>query len=180
MRVWRRLFVCFATLIALAAGAPVAHAMDGGLDPTFGANGTVVTDFITTDDFLDRVAVQSDSKIVAIGMSSGPYFPRFALARYNPDGSLDLTFGIGGKVTSFFSYGRESATGLLLLPDGKILISGSIEKPSESDSSFALVRYNSDGSLDTTFGQGGLVTTNFGAMDAHAIRMAVQIDALNL
>src|SRR2546423_4005421 len=174
MRVWRRLFVCFATLIALAAGAPVAHAMDGGLDPTFGANGTVVTDFITTDDFLDRVAVQPDGKIVAIGMSSGPYFPRFALARYNPDGSLDRTFGIGGKITTFFSYGRETATGLLILPDGKILISGRIEKPSKSDSSFALVRYNSDGSLDTTFRQGRLVTTNVWALVYQAIRIAPQ------
>ena len=176
MRVWRRLFVCFATLIALAAGAPVARAMDGGLDPTFGTDGKVLTDFNNTDDFLYRVALQSDGKIVAIGTSSRPYFPRFALARYNPDGSLDLTFGIGGKVTTFFSYGRESATGLLILPDGKILISGSIEKPSESDSSFALVRYNSDGSLDTTFGQGGLVTTNVGPDDDQATKIALQSD----
>jgi uncharacterized delta-60 repeat protein len=176
MRVWCRLFLCFATLVALAVSVRVAHATDGGLDPTFGTDGRVLTDFNNSQDFLYRVAVQPDGKIVAIGDSSGTSSPRFALARYNPDGSLDLTFGPGGKVTTVLASGRESATGLLLLPDGKILISGSIDQPSLSDTSFALVRYNSDGSLDTTFGQGGLVTTNVGRDDDQASRIALQAD----
>jgi uncharacterized delta-60 repeat protein len=163
-------------LVVIAASPHVAYAMDGGLDPTFGANGTVLTDFNNTDDFLDRVAVQPDGKIVAIGFSSGPYYPRFALARYNPDGSLDPTFGIGGKVTTVFTTGRETATGLLIQPDGKIVISGSIDKPSETDTSFALVRYNPDGSPDLTFGNGGLVTTNIGTDTDQATRIALQSD----
>jgi uncharacterized delta-60 repeat protein len=176
MRIWRGLVVCFATLVALAGNARVAHAMDGGLDPTFGAYGTVLTDFNNTDDFAYRVAVQPDGKIVAVGSSSRPDYPKFALARYNPDGSLDVTFGIGGKVITVLTNNRESAAGLLILPDGKILISGTIEEPSEIDSSFALLRYNSDGSLDPTFGQGGLVTTNVGPDDDQVYRIALQSD----
>jgi uncharacterized delta-60 repeat protein len=176
MRVWRGLFVCFAGLVALAVSVRVAHATDGDIDPTFGIDGKVLTDFGNTEDFAYRVAVQPDGKIVAIGTSRGSSYPRFALARYNPDGSLDVTFGPGGKVTTVLSTGRESATGLLILPGGKILISGSIDQPSTTDTSFALVRYNSDGSLDTTFGQGGLVTTNIGSDTDQAVRIALQSD----
>jgi len=171
-----RLFLFLAILVVIAASAPLARATDGGVDPTFGNNGRVLTDFNNSQDFLYRIAVQPDGKIVAIGDSSGPSSPRFALARYNPDGSLDVTFGPGGKITTVLATGRESATGLLLQPDGKIVISGSIDKPSSTDTSFALVRYNSDGSLDTTFGQGGLVTTNIGPDDDQAARIARQSD----
>jgi uncharacterized delta-60 repeat protein len=176
MRVRRGLFVCFTTLVALTVNVRVAQATDGGVDPTFGSNGRVLTDFSNSEDFLDRVAVQSDGKIVAIGTSDAPSYGRFALARYNPDGSLDLTFGLGGKVTTAFTTARESATGLLIQPDGKILISGSINLPSQADTSFALARYNSDGSPDTTFGQGGLVTTNIGPDTDQATQIALQSD----
>src|SRR3954468_18931605 len=115
-----KLFFCVPMLFG---SVPITQAGDGGLDPSFGVDGKVLTDFNSTDDFLSRVAVQSDGKIVAIGYNSANFsFPRYALARYNPDGTLDLTFGPGGKVTTVLSARRERASGLLILPDGKIVI----------------------------------------------------------
>jgi uncharacterized delta-60 repeat protein len=154
----------------------IVQAADGDLDLTFGNGGKVVTD-IGGREWMSRIAVQPDGKIVAIGESSAPSdFPKFALARYNPDGSLDATFGNGGKVITVIAAVREYAHGLVLLPDGKIMICGSIDQPNESDTSFALLRYNSDGSLDTTFGQGGLVKTNINNDDDRAYALARQSD----
>jgi uncharacterized delta-60 repeat protein len=140
------------------------QAADGDLDPTFGVGGIVTTDFGTTFDVAEEVAVQPDGKIVVAGArftSSGD----FAVARYNPDGSLDATFGLGGTVYTDLN-GGSSDTGraMALQPDGKIVLAGqSVTAVSPSDEDFALVRYNSDGSLDTTFGTGGIVLTDFGA-----------------
>ena len=125
----------------LAGAGHPAVAADGDLDPTFGTGGKVVTDFNNSNDWLSRIAVQPDGKIVAIGDTHPSH--KGALARYNPDGTLDATFGNGGKVITVANV-RESAAGLLILPDGKILISGSIDLPSSYDTSFALLRFNSD------------------------------------
>ena len=150
-----------------------AQATDGDLDPTFGNGGKVVTDFNNSTDWLSRIAVQPDGKIVAIGDTHPSH--RGALARYNPDGTLDATFGNGGKVITVATV-RESAAGLLILPDGKIMISGSISLPSEFDTSFALLRFNSDGSVDSTFGNGGIVMTNIAEDDDQAYAIARQSD----
>lgn len=165
----------FTTAIVLVffATNQITYAADGDLDPSFGNGGKVITDFNNSVDYLNRIAVQPDGKIVAVGNTYPS--PRGALARYNPDGTLDTTFGNGGKVITVASV-RESASGLLLLPDGKIVISGSIDLPSTQDTSFALLRYNSDGSLDTTFGNGGTVTTNVGIDDDQAYALALQSD----
>src|SRR3954467_2720477 len=164
-----------ATAIFAAHGGswPAAMAADGDPDPSFGSNGKVVTDFTNSTDWLGRIAVQPDGKIVAIG-DTHPC-QKIALARYNPDGSLDATFGNGGKVVTVATV-RESANGLLILPDGKIMISGSIDLPTSHDTSFALLRFNSDGSVDSTFGNGGIVTTNVGPDDDYAYAIARQSD----
>jgi uncharacterized delta-60 repeat protein len=173
----REWLLVVAALFFLLASLQIALAADGDLDLTFGIGGKVVTDFNNSTDWMSRIAVQPDGKIVAIGESSAPSdFPKFALARYNPDGSLDATFGNGGKVITVIAEVREYAHGLVLLPDGKIMISGSIDQPTQSDTSFALLRYNSDGSLDTTFGQGGLVKTNINNNDDRAYALARQSD----
>jgi uncharacterized delta-60 repeat protein len=171
----REWLLVVAALFLLLASLQIALAADGDLDPTFGTDGKVVTDFNESTDWLGRVALQADGKIVTAGVS----FPgnKYALARYNPDGTLDATFGTGGKVTTVLAGNVQGgADGLLLLPDGKIVISGSINLPSSFDTSFALLRYNSDGSLDTTFGNGGVVTTNIGPDDDQAYRLALQSD----
>lgn len=129
---------------------------DGSLDSTFGDGGKVTTDF-GKDDIGSKVLIQPDGKIVVIGYSIND---RFALARYLPDGSLDPTFGTGGKVLTSYGEPRFLAFSGLLLPDGKILAVGDIAGTRNSD--FALVRYNPDGTVDQTFGASGLVTTDFG------------------
>ncbi len=164
-------------ILVLAATPKLSRAADGDLDPSFGNAGTVLTDFNNSADELSRMAVQPDGKIVAVGTTRGSNgLNKYALARYNPDGSLDATFGAGGKVTTVVASVLENANALLLLPDGKILIGGSIALPSTVDSSWALLRYNSDGTLDSTFGTNGIVTTNVGTYLDSIGRLAIQAD----
>ncbi len=160
---FRHLACSVAALLVVAGASMPVEAGDGGLDPTFGNGGTVVTD-LGGNDHAFRNVVQPDGKVVAIGTTrSGTSSNRYALVRYNVDGTLDQTFGNGGKVITSIANANENANALLLQPDGKIVIAGSIALPSTVDSSFAILRYNSDGSLDTTFGNGGFTITNIGA-----------------
>jgi uncharacterized delta-60 repeat protein len=107
------------------------------------------------------VAIEPDGKIVAAGFTGPAGAQCFAVARYNRDGSLDTSFGAGGKVTTqFFGESIESANDVAIQENGKIVAVGSAF--SAFDPSYALARYNSDGTLDATFGTGGKITTDFG------------------
>jgi uncharacterized delta-60 repeat protein len=144
------------------------HAADGDLDQTFGAGGIVTTDFGNTFDMGEEVAIQPDGKIVVAGTretGSGDFAGDFAVARYNADGSLDATFGTGGIVFTDLNAGSgDVARGLVLQADGRIVVAGdSTMSVSPFGQDFAVVRYNTDGTLDTTFGTGGVVLTDFGA-----------------
>ncbi len=143
---------------------------DGSLDPSFGSGGKVTTDFGGFDLALG-VALQSDGKIVAAGQGGSSF--DFALARYNADGSLDTSFGSGGKVTTDFGV-FEAATAVAIQRDGKIVATGSTF--SSGFQQFALARYNADGSLDTSFGSGGIVTTDFGFGSGFGGALAIQSD----
>jgi uncharacterized delta-60 repeat protein/uncharacterized repeat protein (TIGR01451 family) len=134
---------------------------NGNLDPAFGASGIVITDISGGFDEAHVVAIQADDRILVAGWAYfGPFAADFALARYNPDGSLDSTFGVGGKVSTDLGY-NDWAFDLALQADGRIVAAGSTYLTSPDMSDFALVRYKSDGSLDTTFGVGGKVITDF-------------------
>ncbi len=130
-----------------------AHAAPGELDLMFGVGGKVTTDFGGTENAFALV-LQPDGKLVAAGVSGA----NFALARYNADSSLDATFGAGGLVMSGIG-GAGVARALILQPDGKLVAAGS------SGVDFVLARYNTDGTLDTSFGAGGLATTDFGGTE---------------
>lgn len=164
------------TLVALLSCWTVANrtqADAGDLDQTFGTGGRVNTDFMNSFDFAFALAVQPDGKIIAAGESVSD----FALARYNTDGSLDASFGAGGKVTTDFSDTPTLIRDLALQPDGKIIAIGDVNNQTSTSFDFALARYNSDGSLDTTFGKGGKVTTDFGNNSADiGIAVALQSD----
>jgi uncharacterized delta-60 repeat protein len=155
---------------------------DGSLDPTFDGDGRVVTDF-GADDGANGVAVQADGTIVAAGQSSAGVLADldFALARYNPDGSLDPTFdGDGRVVTDFGGAFNDQANAVAIQTDGKIVAAG-LGETGLADLDFALARYNPDGSLDPTLDSDGRVMTGFagprgfGANDlAHGV--AIQAD----
>lgn len=153
--------------------AVARYKTDGTLDPSFGSGGKVSTDFFNGLDSAGALALQPDGKIVVAG-SAYNGGTNFGLARYNGDGSLDASFGSGGKVITKFG-GVDYAGALALQPDGKIIAAGSAARPGQA-SSFGLVRYNRSGGLDTTFGNRGKTTTVFsnGFDEVHAI--AIQPD----
>lgn len=147
---------------------------DGSLDSSFGSGGKVVTDFDPTHrDQANALAIQSDGKIIAAGFTSflgsddnTDY--AFALARYNADGTLDLSFGNGGKVVTNLSnpsgfnvYYRESINAIAIQNDGRIVATGTAFHSIAQSMDFTTVRYNTDGSLDASFGASGRVFTNF-------------------
>lgn len=168
----------------------VRYQPNGSLDTTFGAGGIVTTPFY--DDYIDytnfqqaaAIVIQPDGKILCAGTAmhiSNPNYNRydFALARYNPDGSLDTTFGTGGLVvTDIFTARADVATALALQPDGKIVASGfsGAYNPPQVASDFVVVRYNPNGSLDTTFGTGGKVVTDFANDSDFATSLVIQPD----
>jgi uncharacterized delta-60 repeat protein len=135
----------FAPKFALAP-----YNLDGTLDPNFGSGGLVVTDLGGYDNLYD-ILIQPDGKIVAAGAAR-----QFeALVRYNPDGSLDPFFGTGGVVETDGFFGGGAAHGIALLSDGRIVAGGS-----EGNGTDFVDRYNSDGSLDPSFGTGGITVTS--------------------
>lgn len=155
-------FVIVCAFLVFRFSQPVSAA-DGDLDTSFGGNGFVTTDIFGNADQAYGVAVQADGKIVVAGQSQVD----FALTRYNPDGSLDSTFGNNGKVTTDFFGGFDAAHGLAIQLDGKIVAVGT------TGLDFAVARYNPNGTLDTTFGAGGLVETDFDSGIDVALAVAI-------
>jgi uncharacterized delta-60 repeat protein len=151
-----------------------AWAADGELDTTFGTGGKVTTAVGLGDDEAFSVVLQSDGKIVAAGYSYNGSNYVFAVDRYNIDGSLDTTFDTDGKVTTAVGSGTDVATSVVLQSDGKIVVAGYSYNGSNYD--FAVVRYNTNGSLDTTFDTDGKVTTAIGSGEDRALSVVLQSD----
>ena len=144
-----------ALAIMLAPTLSSAQEAPGTLDASFGTGGKLT-------GAGGAIAVQQDGKIVAAGGG---------LARYNPNGTLDDTFGTGGKVTP-----AQGASAIAIQTDGKIVTAGTIVNSSNYIADFAVARYNSNGTLDDTFGTGGKVTTDFAGVSANAYSIAIQRD----
>jgi len=152
----------------------------GALDTAFGGTGMVTT-AIQQDSGSQAVAVQSDSKVVPVGSTNKGASPdHFAIARYNADGSLDSTFGSGGIVIVPLSTINDLAYAVAIQPaDGKIVGAGEAVVPGTKKGQqlddWAIVRLNTNGTLDTTFGAGkGYVLTNFGQTLEGATAIALQ------
>jgi uncharacterized delta-60 repeat protein len=126
---------------------------DGSADTTFNATGGVTTGFGSDMGEIRAIAVQPDGKVLVAGEAWTNPSSRFALARYNVDGSLDTSFNGSGHVETVFGT-AAGALEIVLLADGKFLAAGT------SDSLIALARYNSDGSLDSTFNGSGKLVLN--------------------
>jgi uncharacterized delta-60 repeat protein len=175
-----------ATGVALQGGKIVAVGSDGGdfalarynpngsLDASFSGDGKRTTHFGPVDR-ANAVALQGDGKIVAVGRAGdGTGGDDFALARYNPNGSLDPSFSGDGRRRTQFPFG-DGANGVGLQGDGKIVAVGSAGNAA-GGSDFQLARYNPNGSLDTSFVGDGKRKTGFGGFGDGAIGMALQGD----
>jgi len=148
---------------------------DGSLDNTFSTDGITSTSLGVETDEGFSVALQSDGKIVIGGFYYNGLNHDFIAVRFQTDGTLDNTFDGDGKVSTAVGTDYDLAYSLTLQPDDKILLAGFAYKPA-TDNDFAIVRYNTDGSLDNTFSGDGKVTTPFGESTDEAYAIAMQPD----
>ena len=112
---------------------------DGTLDSSFGSGGKVITAINNYGGYGKSVAVQSDGKIVVAGECSNSRDNDFAVARYNPNGTLDVSFGTGGKLLTAVGSGHDHGRSVILQSDGRIVVAGDSYNGTNYD--FALVRY---------------------------------------
>jgi uncharacterized delta-60 repeat protein len=167
-----------ATVLLFSASLQNVQAADGDLDPTFGTGGQVTTDLNHSTDIANAVALQPDGKLVVVGQTykHNDYSDEdFVVTRYNTDGTLDTTFGRGGKVRTDFPGLAAVPSSVVIQPDGKIVVAGGAFPQFTFLGNFEVVRYNPNGSLDTSFGNGGIVTTTF-PEGSYAFDVALQAD----
>ncbi len=165
-------------LLLTAAVAAPAQAAPGDLDLTFSGDGKQTTDFVGSS-WARATVLQPDGKIVAVGQDFDPDAVAridFALARYNPNGSLDTSFSGDGKQKTHFGPRDETATGVALQPNGKLVVVGIADTTGLNGTNIALARYNPNGSLDPTFSGDGKQRTSFGGRYTEAHGVALQPD----
>lgn len=150
------------------------YSQDGILDKRFGPRGIVTTPIGDNDEFGKACKAQLDGKIIVVGTSYNGTTREFAMVRYNTDLTLDTTFGSSGKVTTLVGTYHAGAEDVAIKSDGKIMVAGTAI--ANSYNGFALVRYNSNGTKDITFGPNGTIITNIGNGSAYGTSIAIQSD----
>jgi uncharacterized delta-60 repeat protein len=157
----RRIFL---SLVVALWIIPVAiHAASGDRDRSFGDNGIAYADPASPEPN-SAIAIQADNKVISDGQSYvATLGSHFCLVRHMPNGSIDSSFGVQGRVFTRIGIGSSNVTRILVLPNGKIVAIGYTHYydpiPWEHDYyGFAVARYNPDGSLDTTFDSDGVWT----------------------
>ena len=152
-------------------------AQSGTLDSTFGKNGKVITSYEDGYALITDGVKQSDNKIVVAGtFTSSEGGENFLVVRYLENGVVDSTFGNSGRVITDLGYDVQQAFAVAIQADGKIVVAGSVV--SGMFGTFydvALVRYNSNGTIDQSFGENGIVTSNFNK-DDNVYAIAIQDD----
>ncbi|HEX8249304.1 MAG TPA: delta-60 repeat domain-containing protein, partial [Pyrinomonadaceae bacterium] len=159
---------CFITLIAATA----IFAAPGSLDTTFYGTGFHRNGFGFGYDSARKVLLQADGKIITVGTIGNGERGTILIVRYLTNGSLDPTFGEGGFVTD----GYISPSDAVLQPDGKIVIISSVQPNTNTPTDFLVTRYNPNGTRDMSFGNQGIVTTDFAGQYDRAWGVAVQTD----
>ena len=171
--------VAFSVIMLICLIVPhLAQGAAGDLDSTFGVDGQVTTDLKRSTDLASAVAIQADGKLVVVGQTyqNNDFSAEdFVVARYNPDGTLDRTFGSRGRVKTDFPGLAAVPSSIVIQPDGKIVVAGGAFPLFTFAGDFKIVRYNRNGSLDTSFGDGGIVTTIFPA-GSYAFDVVLQAD----
>lgn len=172
MRTRLRLLVSAICILALMPISSPAQAAAGDLDNSFDGDGRTTTGF-GGNEFGEAIAIQPDGRIVVAGSTTSG--GDFALARYEPSGALDTSFDQDGRVTTDFA-GSAAGNDVAIQSDGKIVVAGTRGSGSpDVDFDFVLARYNTNGSLDTTFSGDGRLGTGFGG-DDFAGGVAIQPD----
>lgn len=143
---------------------------DGSLDTSFDTDGKATIGLLAIGF---DVAVFPDGKIVVAGFAAGD----FGVWRFNADGSPDTAFGTGGEVTTDISDSFDEAFSMAVQADGKIVVAGLTIRSERGFFEVALARYNADGSLDTSFGNGGKLIPDFGSTSGVPPSVAIQSDA---
>lgn len=159
-------------LTALASRPALAAA--GDLDTSFSTDGKTTVNFTSRNDSGWAAAVDGSNRVVVAGEAAGVGY-RFAIARFNADGTLDTTFGGDGKVLTDFTPQYDGAWGVAIQADGKIVAAGDAGIGS-GNSSFAVARYNDDGTLDGSFSGDGKVRIQFTAKNDPVAGLALDAD----
>ena len=143
---------------------------DGSLDETFRSSPEVLGVFTLWGADVTGVTIQNDGKIVAVGYGvSGNEV--VTMVRYNADGSLDTTFGSGGKLSTDITPGSDTrGKKVMMQPDGKILIVG------RTGATQFIARYLTDGTLDASFGIGGVAKASLPGITNNGLSIALQPD----
>jgi uncharacterized delta-60 repeat protein len=150
------------------------YAANGALDTSFGNGGTVITPVGISSDSAGAVALRPDGKLILAGnCSSGAAF-NFCAVRYRANGTLDTSFGTGGKVITPVGVDSNYAADLALQPDGKLVLAGYCSNGTNSD--YCAVRYHADGALDMGFGTGGKIISPVGSSNDYALTLTLQPD----
>jgi len=163
------LFLLFFTLRSIS--------QPGSLNTSFGSSGFVTINFGDLEDYGYAMAIQSDGKIIATGSSSSSTTDyAFSLARLNTDGSLDNLFGNSGKVVTSIGISAAEIFAVAIQSDGKIIAAGYSTQDFDLSTDFTIVRYNTDGTLDNSFGTGGIVVTDLNISEDGIFSIAIQLD----
>lgn len=147
----------------------------GVADATFGVNGVVTTDLTTGYDQAFAVALQADGKIVVGGMMWVSAKGKCAVVRYNADGTIDNTFGTSGTASFAIGTADCGVSDMVIQPDGKIVVVSNATIAAIARD-MAIARLNNDGSLDATFGTGGITTVDFNNGNDYVFTLSMQSD----
>ena len=165
----------FSNMLLIMCITPTsAWSSAGDLDSSFGNGGKITTEISTGRDVGSSVVLQSDGKIVVAGWSDGnddTY--KFAIVLYNSNGLLDNIFGKNGIVITKIGTLNSQAFSVIVQTDGMIVAVGTTNTK-ETDKDIAVVRYNTNGTLDGKFGTGGIATMAIGHSDDEAYGIAVR------
>ena len=147
---------------------------NGTLDANFNGGGTVMTGVGMNNDYANAVAVQADGKIVLAGGCINGTKDGFCALRFNSNGTLDTSFNGTGKIITNIGLGNDAATAVAVQPDGKLVLAGYCLNGTTND--FCALRYNADGTLDTSLNGTGKIITSVGQGDDIPYAIALQAD----
>lgn len=152
----------------------IRYLPNGSLDTTFDHDGIVTTPVSAGYDEIKSLALQTDGKIVSVGASYDEEKNKLSMVRYLPNGSLDTTFGNGGKVLESAATGGQYVNSVAIQPDGRIVVAGDADVTVNHD--IIVYRYTENGILDKDFSGDGMVKMDFGTDDCYAQSVALQQD----